>query len=203
MTTVPVMVTVPPSLPASNVKELIALARARPGSLNYGTAGIGSNPHIAGELFNLLAGVNTVAVHFKGGAPAVIAVMGGEISIVYNSTAGAIPHIRSGRIRAIAVTGAQRAGTLPETPTIAEAGVPGYEFQAWHVLVAPKGTPKPVIGVLNDRIRSALKAPDLAQRFRQDDFSVVGATAQETAIFLASEVKKWSRVVKERGMRAE
>ena len=114
-----------PSVPARTVKELIALARAKPGALNYGTAGIGSNPHIAGELFNLLAKVNTVAVHFKGGAPAIIAVMGGEISIVYNSTAGAVPHIRGGRIRAIAVTGTQRAGTLPDIPTIAEAGPAG------------------------------------------------------------------------------
>jgi tripartite-type tricarboxylate transporter receptor subunit TctC len=192
-----------PSVPARTVKELIALARARPGSLNYGTAGIGSNPHIAGELFNLLAGVNTVAVHFKGGSNAVIAVMGGEISIVYNSTAGAVPHIRAGRIRALAVTGAQRTGTLPETPTLVQAGVPGYEFQAWHVMVVPKGTPKPVIATLNDRVKAALKTPDLAQRFSQDDFGIVAATADETAGFLAAEVKKWSRVVKERGMRAE
>jgi tripartite-type tricarboxylate transporter receptor subunit TctC len=192
-----------PSVPARNVKELITLARAKPGVLNYGTAGIGSNPHVAGELFNLLAKVNTVAVHFKGGALALIAVMGGEISIVYNSTAGAIPHIRGGRIRAIAVTGAQRAGTLPDIPTIAEAGVPGYEFQAWHVMVAPRGTPKQITGVLNERLKAALKSPDLAQRFRQDDFETVGATAGETATFLAAEVKKWGRVVKERGMRAE
>lgn len=192
-----------PSVPVRNVKELIALARAKPGVLNYGTAGIGSNPHVAGELFNLLAKVNTVAVHFKGGALALIAVMGGEISIVYNSTAGAIPHIRGGRIRAIAVTGAQRTGTLPDIPTIAEAGVPGYEFQAWHVMVAPKGTPKQTIVVLNERLKSALKSPDIAQRFRQDDFEIIGAAAGDTATFLASEVRKWGRVVKERGMRAE
>jgi tripartite-type tricarboxylate transporter receptor subunit TctC len=192
-----------PSVPARTVKELIALARAKPGALNYGTAGIGSNPHIAGELFNLLAGVNMTAVHFKGGAPAIIAVMGGEISLVYNSTAGAVPHIRAGRIRAIAVTGTQRAGTLPDVPTIAEAGLPGYEFQAWHVLVAPKGTPKQIIGLLNDRIKAALKSPDLNQRFKQDDLGIIGATAGETSTFLAAEVKKWSRVVKERGMRAE
>jgi tripartite-type tricarboxylate transporter receptor subunit TctC len=185
------------------VKELIELARAKPGALYYGTAGIGSNPHIAGELFNLLAKVNTVPVHFKGGAPALIAVMGGEISLVYNATAGAVPHIRGGRIRAIAVTGTQRAGSLPDIPTIAEAGLPGYEFQAWHVIVAPKGTPKPVIGLLNERIKAALKSPDLVQRFKQDDLDIIGATADETATFLAAEVKKWSRVVRERGMRPE
>jgi tripartite-type tricarboxylate transporter receptor subunit TctC len=192
-----------PSVPARTVKELIALARAKPGALYYGTAGIGSNPHIAGELFNMLAGVNTVAVHFKGGAPALIAAMGGEISIVFNSTAGAVPQIRAGRIRAIAVTGTQRAGTLPEVPTIAEAGLPGYAFQAWHVMAAPKGTPKQVIGLLNDRIKAALKSPDLIQRFKQDDLDIIGATAGETAAFLAAEVKKWSSVVKQRGMRAE
>jgi tripartite-type tricarboxylate transporter receptor subunit TctC len=192
-----------PSIPAHTVKELIALARAKPGALNYGTAGIGSNPHIAGELFNLLAKVNTVAVHFKGGAPALIAVMGGEISLVFNSTAGAVTHIRGGRIRAIAVTGTQRAGSLPDIPTIAEAGVPGYAFQAWHVIVAPKGTPKPVISLLNERIKAALKSPELIQRFKQDDLDIIGATTEETATFLAAEVKKWSRVVKERGMRAE
>jgi tripartite-type tricarboxylate transporter receptor subunit TctC len=190
-----------PSVPVRTVKELIAFARAKPGALYYGTAGIGSNPHIAGELFNLLAKVNTVAVHFKGGTPALIAVMGGELSLTYNSTAGALPHIRAQRIRAVAVTGTQRAGSLPEVPTIAEAGVPGYSFQAW--LVAPKGTPKPLIGVLNERMRLALKLPDLIQRFRQDDFEIIGATPGETATFLAAEVKKWSGVVKERGMRAE
>jgi tripartite-type tricarboxylate transporter receptor subunit TctC len=192
-----------PSLPARTVKDLIALARAKPGTLNYGTAGIGSNPHIAGELFNLLAKVNTVAVHFKGGAPALIAAMSGELSIAYNSTAGALPHIRAQRIRALAVTGTQRAGSLPEVPTVAEAGVPGYAFQAWHVLVAPRGTPKPLIGLLNERLRLALKSPDLIQRFRQDDFEIIGAAPAETATFLAAEVKKWSGVVKERGMRAE
>jgi tripartite-type tricarboxylate transporter receptor subunit TctC len=192
-----------PSVPVRTVKELIALARAKPGALNYGTAGIGSNPHIAGELFNLLAKVNMVAVHFKGGAPALIAVMGGEISIVYNSTAGAVPHIRGGRIRAIAITGTQRAGSLPDVPTIAEAGLPGYAFQAWHVIVAPKGTPKQIIGLLNERLKAALKSPEISQRFKQDDLDIIGATAGETATFLAAEVKKWSGVVKERGMRAE
>ncbi len=192
-----------PSVPARTVKELIALARAKPGALNYGTAGIGTNPHVAGELFNLMAKVNIVAVHFKGGAPALIAVMGGEIDLLYNSTAGALPHIRAGRIRAIAVTGTQRAGTLPDVPTIAEAGLPGYEFQAWHVIVAPKGTPKHITGLLNERIKAALKLTDLIQRFKQDDLDIIGATPVETATFLAAEVKKWSRVVKERGMRAE
>ena len=192
-----------PSVPARTVKELIAVARAKPGALNYGTAGIGTNPHVAGELFNLMAKVNIVAVHFKGGAPAFIAVMGGEIDLLYNSTAGAVSHIRAGRIRAIAVTGTQRAGTLPDVPTIAEAGLPGYEFQAWHVIVAPKGTPKHITGLLNERIKAALKSPDLIQRFKQDDLDIIGATPEQTAAFLAAEVKKWTRVVKERGMRAE
>jgi tripartite-type tricarboxylate transporter receptor subunit TctC len=192
-----------PSVPVRSVKELIALARARPGALFYGTAGIGSNPHIAGELFNLLAKVNLVAVHFKGGAPALIAAMGGEVSVVFNSTAGAVPQVRGGRIRAIAVTGTQRTGTLPEVPTMAEAGLPGYAFQAWHVLVAPKGTPKPIIGLVNERLKAALKAPDLIQRFKQDDLEIIGAAPGETSTFLAAEVKKWSGVVKERGMRAE
>lgn len=192
-----------PSVPARSVKELIALARAKPGAINYGTAGIGSNPHIAGELFNQLAKVNLVAVHFKGGAPALIAAMGGEVSIVFNSTAGAVPQVRAGRIRAIAVTGTQRAGSLPEIPTMAEAGLPGYAFQAWHVMAAPKGTPRHIIGLLNERLKAALKSPELIQRFRQDDLDIIGATPADTATFLAAEVKKWTGVVKERGMRAE
>ena len=192
-----------PSVPARSVKELIALARAKPGSLYYATAGIGSNPHIAGELLNLMTKVNLVPVHFKGGAPALVAVLSGEVSIAFNSTAGAVPHIRSGRIRAIAVTGTTRAGSLPEVPTIAESGVPGFAFQAWHVMAAPKGTPPQIIGKLNDRLKAAMKSPDVAKRFAQDDFEIIGASASDTDKFLASEVKKWSAVVKERGMRAE
>jgi tripartite-type tricarboxylate transporter receptor subunit TctC len=192
-----------PSVPARTVKELIALARAKPGLLYYGTAGIGSNPHIAGELLNLMAKVNLVPVHFKGGAPALVAVLSGEVGIVFNSTAGAVSHIRTGRIRAIAVTGTKRAGTLPDVPTIAEAGVPGYSFQAWHVMAAPKGTPPAIIDKLNDRLKAALKSPDIVKRFAQDDFEIIGAPAAETDKFLAAEVKKWSAVVKERGMRAE
>lgn len=192
-----------PSVPARNVKELIALARARPGALNYATAGAGSNPHIAGELFNQLAKVNTVAIHFKGGGPATIATMAGEVDFIYLAIAGSTGHVKAGRMRAIAVTGAKRAIALPEVPTIAESGLPGYEFHAWHGMVAPKGTPRPVVTLLNERMRAILKTPEMSERFRQEELEIIASPPEQFGQYLVAELAKYARLVKERGMRAD
>jgi len=192
-----------PSVPVRNVKELIALARAKPGALNYGTAGAGSNPHIAGELFNHLAKVNTVPVHFKGGGPATIATMGGEVEFIYLAIAGSTGYVKAGRLRAIAVTGAKRAYAMPDVPTVAESGLPGYEFHAWHSMVAPKNTPRAIVNLLNERIAAILKTPEMTERFRQEELEVIASSPDELGKFLVAELAKYGRLVKERNMRAD
>ena len=192
-----------PSLPARSVKELLALARAKPGQLNYGSAGPATNPHISGELFNFLGKVNITVVHYKGGGPALIAAMSGEVGIVFANFAETSGHVRAGKLRALGVTSAKRAPTLPDVPTIAEAGLPGYEFTTWHGILAPKGTPRAIVALLNDRLKKSLAAPDQAKRFHDHGLEVVASTPEEFAAFLAAEHKKWGRVIRERGMRAE
>jgi len=192
-----------PSVPVRNVKELIALARARPGALNYGTAGAGSNPHIAGELLNSMAKVNTVPVHFKGGGPATIATMGGEVDFIYLAIAGSMGYVKAGRMRAIAVTGAKRAYAMPDVPTVAESGLPGYEFHAWHGMVAPKNTPRAIVNLLNERIAAILKTPEMTERFRQEELEVIASAPEEFGRFVVTELAKYGRLVKERNMRAD
>jgi tripartite-type tricarboxylate transporter receptor subunit TctC len=199
----PSLLAVHPSLPARSVKGLLALARSRPGELNYGSAGPATNPHIAGELFNLLGKVNIQVVHFKGGGPALIAAISGEVGIVFTNFAETSEFARSGRLRALGVSGTKRMPTLPDVPTIAEAGVPGYEFTTWHGLWAPKNTPRPVVALLNDRLRKVLTAPDQRKRFQDRGLDVIASTPEEFAAHVESEYKKWGRVIKERGMKAE
>jgi len=197
------VVTVHPSLPVRSVRELLQLAKSRPGAINYGSAGIGTNPHIAGELFNYLGKVNLAAVHFKGGAPAVVAAISGEISVTFSSIIETAPHIASGRLRPLGVTAAKRSAALPEVPTVAESGVPGYQFDGWHVLLAPKAAPAGVIGLLNDNVKRILRAPGQARQFEERGLDVVASSPEEAAAYLRNEVTKWGKVIKERGMRAD
>jgi len=197
------VVTVHPSLPVRTVPELIALSRARRGELFYGSAGIGTNPHICGELLNHLARIDLTAVHFKGGGPARMAAIAGEVPITFTSVLETLPQVKAGRMRAIAVTSRQRVSTLPDTPTVAEAGVPSYEFIAWHGLVAPKGTPGAITHLLRDRIKATVSAPELVEQFRDQGLDLVVSTPEEFGEFLQAELRKWGPVVKERGMRAD
>ena len=197
------MITLHPSVPVKNVRELIAFAKAKPGQVNYGTAGAGSNPHIGAELFSMMTGVSMTPVHFKGGGPVNIAIMSGEIAMSFLAIAGATQHVASGRMRAIAVTGAKRAFSMPEVPTVIESGVPGYEFSAWHWLMAPKGTPRPIINTLNAKLKDVLRAPDMAQRTRVEEFDITASSPEELANLLAAEVKKYARLVTERKMQIE
>jgi tripartite-type tricarboxylate transporter receptor subunit TctC len=199
----PSMLAVHPSLPVRSVKDLLALARAKPGQLNYGSAGPATNPHIAGELFNLLGKVNIVAVHFKGGGPALIAAMSGEVGIVFTNFAETAELAKSGRLRALGVSSVKRVATMPDVPTIAEAGLPGYEFTTWHGILAPAKTPRAIVALLNDRLKKAMAAPDQAKRFADRGLDVIASTPEEFSAHLAAEHKKWGRVIRERGMRAE
>ncbi len=197
------LLVVHPSVPARSVRDLLSLAKARPGALNYSAAGAGTNPHVAGELFNLLGKVNIVAVQFKGGGPADIAVIAGEVGISFPNISQAIGYVSSGRLRGLGITSAERAAVLPELPTIAEGGVPGYEFTTWHGILAPKGTPRPIIVQLNEQIKKTLNAPDQTKLFTERGLSVIASTPEQFAAHIDTELKKWSRVVKERGLKVD
>jgi tripartite-type tricarboxylate transporter receptor subunit TctC len=203
VTSSPSLVTVHPSLPVRSIKELIALARSKPGQLNYSAAGVGTNPHIAGELFNLLAGVNIVAVQFKGGGPADVAAISGEVAGTFGNISQAIGHVKSGRLRALAVTSTTRSSAMPQLPTVAEAGVPGYEFLTWHGILAPKGTPKPIVNLLGEQLKKVLTAPGEAKLWQDRGLDVIASSPEEFAVRLASEQKKWGDVIRKRGMKAE
>lgn len=199
----PSFVTVHPSLPAHSIKELVALAKAKPRQLNYSAAGVGTNPHIAGELFNLLAGVEIVAVQYKGGGPADTAIIAGEVGVTFGNVSQQMGYVKAGRLRALAVTSAKRIVALPDLPTVAEAGVPDYEFDTWFVVAAPKGTPRPIVDTLNSHIRKVLTTPEQVKFWEERGLTVVASTPEEAAAHLASEQKKWGRVIKERGIKAE
>jgi tripartite-type tricarboxylate transporter receptor subunit TctC len=199
----PSLLAVHPSVPARSVKELLALAKSRPGELNYGSAGPATNPHIAGELFNLLGKVNIQVVHFKGGGPAIIAAISGEVGILFTNFAETSEFAKAGRLRALGVSGTKRMATMPEVPTIAEAGVPGYEFTTWHGMWAPKNTSRTIISLLNDRLKKTMAAPDQQKRFHDRGLDVIASSPEEFAAHVQSEYKKWGRVIKERGMKAE
>jgi tripartite-type tricarboxylate transporter receptor subunit TctC len=198
----PSMLAVHPSLPVRSVKELLAMAKARPGQLNYGSAGPATNPHIAGELFNLLGKVSMVPVHFKGGGPALIAAMSGEVAITFTNFSETSAFVKAGRLRALGISSLKRNPTMPDIPTIGES-LPGYEFTTWHGMLAPKKTPQPVIAVLSERLRKSMAAPDQVKRFQDRGLDVIASTPEEFAAHLQSEYKKWGRVIKERGMKAD
>jgi len=199
----PSVLVVHPSVPARSVGELLQLAKAKPGALNYSAAGAGTNPHIAGELFNMLGKVDIVAVQYKGGGPALVAALGGEIGITFPNISEAVPHVSTGRLRALGVTGARRSAALPEVPTIAESGVPGYEFVTWHGVLAPRGTSREIVVLLNGKLRGVLRSPELSARFGQMGLDVIASSPEEFSAHLKNELEKWGRVIRERRMRVE
>ena len=191
-----------PSLPVRTTKELLDLARSKRGTLNYGTAGIGTNPHIAGELFNYLGKTNIVAVHYKGGGPSLVAAISGEVTVSFANTPETMPYVDMKRLRALGITSLKRRANLPDLPTVAES-LPGYEFLTWHVIMAPKGTPRPVVTLLNERLRTILNTPEETQQFAQKGIDVIASTPEEAGAHLKREMEKWGKVIKERGIRAE
>lgn len=198
------LLVVHPSLPVKSVRDLIALAKAKPGALSYGTAGPATNPHIAGELLNYLGKVNITAVHYKGGGPATTAVISGEMQMYFSNTiADAMPQVEAKRLRALGVTSLKRSPVAPQIPTLAESGLPGYEFSTWHALVAPAAVPRALIAQINDTLRKILRTPEAVQRWRERGIELVVNTPDEAAAHLKKEVQKWRVVFKERGMKAE
>ena len=202
LTSTPAVLAVHPSLPVKNVRGLIELAKSRAGKLDYGTAGVGTNSHIAGELLNYMAKTNISVVHFKGGGPATIASVSGEISINFNTLPDSLSYVRSGRLRAIGVSSAKRAPQLPDVPAIAET-LPGYEFTSWQGILAPRNTPRAIVMSLGEHIKKSLSTPENTKRFNDAGLDITASTPDEFAAHLKSEVEKWSKVIRERKMKAE
>jgi tripartite-type tricarboxylate transporter receptor subunit TctC len=199
----PYLFVVHPSVPARSIKELIAAAKSQPNKVTYSSAGNASNLHVAVELFNVLAGVKMLHIPYKGGGPALTAVLGGEADLSVLAVSAVQPYISAGRLRALAITSSKRMNTLPHMPTVAEAGLPGYEFASWVGMLAPSSTPAAVVNNVNALTVKAARAPDLAERFTRDATEVVANSPAEFRVFIQAEAKRWARVVKESGMRAD
>jgi len=203
ITSVPNVLVVHPSVPARNVKELIALAKARPGALNFASGSTGSAGHLAGELFKAMAHVDMVHIPYKGAAPAVVDLMAGQVSLMFDNLASALPNIRAGRVRALAVTTLRRSPMLPELPTISEAGLRGFDVATWFGVLAPAGTPPEIVTKLNAEIVRILRTPEMKERLATLGAEPVGNKPEEFAAFIKAEIPKYARVIKASGARAD
>ncbi|HXX85968.1 MAG TPA: tripartite tricarboxylate transporter substrate binding protein [Casimicrobiaceae bacterium] len=191
---------VAPDLPATSVRELIALAKAKPGALSFGSSGAGSSTHLSSELFKSMAGIDILHIPYKGSSQALTDLMAGRISMIIDNMPGAIGFIKEGRVRALGVTGSKRSPALPGLPTIAEAGVAGYESLSWSGIAVPAGTPKDVVARLNREIAAILAQPDIREKFAQAGAEPVGGPPQQFADHIRSEREKWSKLIRERGI---
>lgn len=199
----PNVLVVNPSVPVKSVKDLIALAKAKPGQLNYATAGIGSFQHLSSELFRIMSGVDIVHIPYKGGGPAMLAVMSGQAQMSIGSLIQTIPHIRSGKFRTLAVGSAKRNPALPDAPTIAEAGVPGYEASNWWGIVAPAGVSPAIVKRLSTEVATILSTPEIQKWFVNDGAEAVIKSPDEFRAWIVSEMGKWGKVVKQAGIKPE
>ncbi len=199
----PNVLVVHPSIAARTVKDLIALAKARPGDINFASSGHGTPAHLAGELFNSMAGVKLVHVPYKGAAPALADLLGGQVQIMFSTMPPALPHVKDGKLRALAVTSRKRSPATPELPTMDEAALPGFEAITWHGVVAPAGTPAAVIARLNREIVAILHLPEVVERLSGQGAEALGSTPEEFASYIKSESVKWAKVVRESGAKAE
>jgi tripartite-type tricarboxylate transporter receptor subunit TctC len=199
----PNILTLHPSVPAKTVQQLIVLAKAKPGSLTFGSAGLGTSPHLSGELFKSLARIDMVHVPFKGSGQSIISQLAGEISANFPSVPTAMPYIKAGRLRGLAVTTAKRAQALPDVPSIAESGLPGYEATQWFGLLAPAGTPRAIIDRLYQESSRALRTDELRERMTAEGLEVVASTPEEFAAYIRSETAKWAQVIKAAGIKPQ
>jgi tripartite-type tricarboxylate transporter receptor subunit TctC len=200
--TTPLVVIVHPGVPAKNIKELIALAKARPGVLNFGSSGSGGSNHLAGELFNALADVKITHVPYKGNGPAMTDLLGGHIDMAYNGLTSALQHIRSGKLRCLAVTSLKRSAALPDMPTVDESGLKGFQAIAWNGLTGPAGTPKAAVTRVAADVARLMKSPELADYLKKEGSDAVGSTTGEYTRFLQEETAKWKKVIARAGIKS-
>ncbi|HXF66720.1 MAG TPA: tripartite tricarboxylate transporter substrate binding protein [Burkholderiales bacterium] len=203
LVSLPHILVVHPSLPVKTVKELVALAKAKPGSLNYGTSGIATSTHMAGELFMYLTGTKMVNIPYKGGAPGMVALLGGQVQLYFATISTAMPHVKAGKLRALGVTTPKRSVAYPEFPTIAEEGVPGYAHTSWVGMLAPAKTPAAVVARLNAETAKVLQVQETRALLLRDGLEAVGSSSKEFAELIRNELEKWARVVKAAGIQAE
>ena len=201
--TVPLMMVVSPTFAPQSVGDLITLAKARPRQLNYASGGLGTANHIAGELFKYMANVDITHVPYKGGGPALNDVIGGQVQLYFGTITSVREQAKAGRVRALATTGATRASAAPELPTVAESGLPGFEVVAWYGVLAPAGTPQPIVDRLSTELSRIVRIPAVQEQIRAQGAEAVGSTPAEARRFLDAEIDKWAKVVKLSGMRAE
>ncbi len=195
----PNVLVVHPSLPVHSVKELIAAAKARPGTIGFAGSGSGSTPHLAGELFNTMAGVQMVHIPYRGSGPAMIGVLGGEAPVMFLPAINAHPHIASGRLRALAVTSRERLAAYPELPTLSESGLPGYESSQWYGVLAPAGTHSEILVFLSSQIGKIMQSAEMRTRMTNDGLVAIGSTREQFAAHIRSEIEKWARVIRDSG----
>ena len=199
----PYVLSVHPSLPVTSLKQLIAFAKSKPGQLYYASAGNGSTHHLSGELFKSMARINIVHVPYKGGPPATAATVGGEVSMLFNTVGSVQPSVKSGRLRALAVTTTSRSGALPDVPTMAEAGLPGFQMQSWFGLLAPAGTPRPIISRLNAETIKALNTPEMKSAIATMGANLMSGSPEQFADHIKSEIGRIGEIVKAAGIKAE
>jgi len=201
--TLPNVLVVHPSLPVKSMSELIAYAKERPGQLNFASAGVGTSPQMSIELLKSMAGIDMVHIPYKGTAPGVVDLLAGQVLVMAPNVLTALPHIKSGRLRALAVTSAKRSVALPDVPTVAEAGLPGYDSTQWYGVLAPAGTPRDVVARLHDGIVHALRDAEVGKRLAADGAEPVGSSPEEFAAFIRSESEKWAKVASAAGIKPE
>lgn len=203
MASAPNVLVVHPSLPVKDVKGLIALARVRPGQLNYGSGGVGSTPHLSGALFNTMAKVNIVHIPYKGNAPAITDLLGGQVQLAFLGIPPVQPHVVSGKLRAVAVTSSRRSQALTAVPTVAESGLPGYELSPWYGVLAPAGTPADIVTRLNTVIAKIMRTPDMGERLTAIGAEPETTTPDEYAARIKGDIEKWAKVIRDAKITAE
>lgn len=199
----PYFLVVHPKIPANNVKELVAYAKANPGKMNFSSSGNGSSTHLAGVLFNSIAATNIVHIPYKGAAPAIVDLLAGTIQMRFSSVVPVLPHVRGGRLRGLAMSSAKRYTPMPEVPTITESGLPGYVVESFYIIVAPTGTPRAVVAKLNAEITRKLKDPEVNNRMAADGAEVIAASVEESGKMLRDDFERWAKPVKESGAKAD
>jgi len=199
----PLILVIHPSLPAKNVREFIAIAKAKPGQLNYGSSGVGTATHMTTELFKAMAGVDLVHIPYKGSGQVMGDVIGGQLALIFDQIVSSLPHVQGGKLRMLAITSAKRFPSLPDLPTIAESGVPGYESISWAGVAVPAGTPKEIVARLHAEIVKVLAMPDIRERFLRDGIETIGSTPEQFSEHIRRERIKWAKVVKDSGAKAD